>query len=118
MYIESAGGGLRFSNAGKWLAAMDSSERCYVDPQRRALAAVMWDQLFGDRHISLAVLVCGAAPEDILDALRGALLTDTELTRPEDWAHYPDPFGDWHEEPCQPPTEETVRPGHDEGEAR
>ncbi|OBC04501.1 hypothetical protein A5784_13080 [Mycobacterium sp. 852013-50091_SCH5140682] len=118
MYIESAGGGLRFSNAGKWLAAMDSSERSYVDPQRRALAAVVWDQLFGDRHISLAVLVCGAAPEDILDALRGALLTDAELTRPEDWADYPDPFGDWHEEPCQPPTEETVRPGHDEGEAR
>ena len=26
-YIESAGGGLRLSNAGKWLAAMDSNER-------------------------------------------------------------------------------------------
>jgi G3E family GTPase len=118
MYIESAGGGLRFNNAGRWLAAMDSSERACVDPQRLALAAIVWDALFGDRHISLAVLVYGGRPEDILDALRGALLTDDELSHPEDWPHYPDPFGDWHEEPCQPPADEPARPGHHEGEAR
>lgn len=118
MYIESAGGGLRFSNAGKWLAAMDSSELAYVDPQRRALAATSWDELIGDRHIFLTVLICGAAPEDILDALRGAVLTNDEIVHPEQWAHYPDPFGDWHEEPCEPPTEEPAQPGHHEGEAR
>ncbi|WP_026256683.1 ribosome hibernation factor-recruiting GTPase MRF [Mycobacterium sp. 155] len=118
MYIESAGGGMRVSNAGKWLAAMDSSERAYVDPQRGALAAVVWDERFGDRHNSLAVLVCGARPDEILGGLRGALLTDDELSNPEDWAHYPDPFGDWHEEPCETAAEETAQPGHHEGESR
>lgn len=120
MWIESAGGGLRFSYAGKWLAAMDSSERAYTDPQRRALAAIGWDDRFGDRHVSLTVLVCGARPSEIVEGLRGALLTDAELGRPDDWADYPDPFGDWHEEPCDNParTDETATPGRHEGEAR
>lgn len=100
MWVESAGGGLRSSYAGKWLAAMDSSEVAYADPQRRALAAADWDDRLGDRHVSLAVLVCGAEPEDIVDGLRGALLTDDELSRPNEWASYDDPFGDWHEDPC------------------
>ncbi len=33
MWIESAGGGMHFSNAGKWLAAMDSTERAYHRPR-------------------------------------------------------------------------------------
>lgn len=100
MWIESAGGGLRVSTAGKWLAAMNSSELAYTDPQWRALAAIDWDPSFGDRHVSLVMLVCGARTDDILDALRGALLTDAEFARRQEWRHYPDPFGDWHQEPC------------------
>ncbi|WKG02939.1 GTP-binding protein [Mycolicibacterium sp. HK-90] len=117
MWIESAGGGLHFSSAGRWLAAMDSGERAYVDPERLAMAAIDWDDKFGDRHVSLTVLVCGARPDDITDALRGALLTDDELARPGEWAHYPDPFGDWHEDPCddQAGADEAAAPGHHEG---
>ena len=100
MWIESAGGGLRFQYAGKWLAAMNSSQLAYADPQRRALAAADWDDRLGDRHVSMTVLVCGAEPEGIVDGLRRALLTDDELTRPTEWATYSDPFGDWHEDPC------------------
>jgi G3E family GTPase len=100
MWIESAGGGLRFQYAGKWLAAMSSSELAYADPQRSALAAADWDDRLGDRHISMTVLVSGAEPEDIADGLHRALLTDDELSRPNEWARYDDPFGDWHEEPC------------------
>lgn len=114
MFIESAGGGLRFSNAGRWLAAMNSSERAYADPQRLALAAVGWDDQFGDRHVSLTVLVCGGHPDDITDALRGALLTDGEMRA--DWSRYPDPFGDWHEEPCEDPADEIANPGRHKGE--
>lgn len=113
-YIESAGGGLRFSNAGKWLAAMDPSERAYADPQRLAMAAVGWDDRFGDRHVSLTVLVCGARPDDITDALHGALLTEDELEA--DPSSYPDPFGDWHEEPCDETADETANPGRHTGE--
>ncbi|WP_102141742.1 ribosome hibernation factor-recruiting GTPase MRF [Mycobacterium hubeiense] len=100
MWVESAGGGLRSEHAGKWLAAMSSSELAYVDPQRRALAAADWDDEVGDRHVSLTVLVCGAEPEDIVEGLREALLTDDEIARPHEWRSYSDPFGDWHEDPC------------------
>lgn len=122
MWIESAGGGMHFSNAGKWLAAMDSSELAYTDPERVAMAAIDWHHQFGDRHVSLTVLVCGARPGEVIEALRGALLTDDELARPQEWADYPDPFGDWHEEPCQPgidePTTSISQQAHPEGEAQ
>jgi len=65
-----------------------------------ALAGLRWDERFGDRHISLTALVCGADPGVITNALSGALLTDDEMTREQDWATYDDPFGDWHEDPC------------------
>jgi hypothetical protein len=100
MWLESAGGGLRSEYAGKWLAAMTSSERAYADPQRCALAAAQWDDAVGDRHVSMTVLVCGAEPDEIVAGLRGALLTTDEMSRPGEWAGYDDPFGDWHQDPC------------------
>jgi G3E family GTPase len=100
MWLESAGGGLRVASAGKWLAAMSAAEVACVDPERRAFADLMWEHRFGDRHTSMTVLVCGAAPADIADALSGALLTDEEMACPQSWSRYADPFGDWHEDPC------------------
>jgi hypothetical protein len=98
---------------------MSSSELAYADPQRCALAAADWNDRLGDRHVSMTVLVCGAEPEDIADALRTALLTDDELARPDEWPSYADPFGDWHEDPCDEmpePAGETA--GTHEGEDR
>lgn len=100
VWIESAGGGLGVGNVGSWLAAMSETDRAYVDPERTAIAASQWDDRFGDRHISLTALVCGAAPDTVTAALTRALLTDDELDSPADWAGYADPFGDWHEDPC------------------
>lgn len=100
MWLASAGAGLRVGSAGKWLAAMTGPERDGVDAERRALAELGWDDRHGDRHTAMAILVCGARPADILDALHGALLTEEELQRPLDWIGYDDPFGDWHEDPC------------------
>jgi G3E family GTPase len=100
MWLESAGGGLRVASAGKWLAAMTASEVAYVDPERRALADLMWEHRFGDRHTSMTILMCGADPAELADALKGALLDDDEMARPESWKRYDDPFGDWHEDPC------------------
>lgn len=114
MWLESAGGGLRVSNAGKWLAAMTSREAAYVNPERRAMAGLMWDPRHGDRHTSLAVLTCGAQPQDITRALRVAVLTDNEMERPHEWPGYADPFGDWHVVPCVDTvlTTPTERKGH------
>jgi G3E family GTPase len=100
MWLESAGGGLRVSSAGKWLAALTGLELAGVDAERRAFAELGWDERHGDRHTAMTVLVCGAHATEILDGLHGALLTDEEFGSPQDWLHYDDPFGDWHEEPC------------------
>jgi G3E family GTPase len=100
MWLESAGGGLRVAGAGKWLAAMTAQEAAAVDAERRLFAELQWEYRSGDRHTAMTVLVCGAEPPDILDALHGALLTDAEMAQPRQWAGYSDPFGDWHEDPC------------------
>ncbi|MGO8769393.1 MAG: ribosome hibernation factor-recruiting GTPase MRF [Mycobacterium sp.] len=100
MWLESAGGGLRVSSAGKWLAALTDSELADIDAERRAFAELTWDDQHGDRHTAMTILVYSAHPAVILDALDGALLTDNELRFPQDWIHYDDPFGDWHEDPC------------------
>ncbi|MEZ0367156.1 GTP-binding protein [Mycobacterium sp. pUA109] len=100
MWLESAGGGLRVSAAGTWLAAMSPSEVAYVEPERRVFADLMWEYRHGDRHTAMTILVCGARPAEILNGLRGALLTDEELLASDEWVDYPDPFGDWHTDPC------------------
>lgn len=100
MWLESAGGGLRVSSAGKWVAASTGSELADVDAERRAFADLIWDDQFGDRHTAMTILVYSANAAEILDALDGALLRGDELRFPEDWMHYDDPFGDWHEDPC------------------
>jgi G3E family GTPase len=104
MWLESAGGGLRVSSAGKWVAAMDSSEAAYISPERRAFADLMWDDQFGDRHTSMTALVYGADPGEICAALNAALLTDAEFAEPTNWVRYDDPFGDWHEDRCDDAT--------------
>src|SRR5246500_1889575 len=100
MWLESAGGGLRVSSAGKWLAALTAPELARTRAERRAFAELGWDERHGDRHTAMTVLVCGADASEILDALEGALLTDKEFRLPRDWIRYADPFGDWHEDPC------------------
>jgi len=107
MWLESAGGGLRVSSAGKWLAAMTGRQLAGIDAERRAFAELCWDAQHGDRHTAMTVLVCGAHAAEILDGLNGALLTDDELRFPQDWVCYDDPFGDWHEDPCAALSEAT-----------
>jgi G3E family GTPase len=121
MWVESAGRGMRIESAGKWLAAMSASEVAYVDPERRVFADLMWEYHYGDRHTAMTVLVCGARPADILAALHRALLTNAEMLTPDDWSGYHDPFGDWHEDPCDDPpgvANETSAHGDTDGQRR
>ncbi|TDP42580.1 G3E family GTPase [Nocardia ignorata] len=109
VWLESAGGGLRVGGAGKWLAAMTPEEQAEVDPARRAMAALGWDDRFGDRDVSLVILAHDADPAEIRHALHWALVEDDELLlvdrAPERVALWEDPFGEWHEDPCADPTE-------------
>lgn len=108
LWLESAGGGLRVGHAGPWLAAVDDWEG--VDPERRAMASLTWDPYYGDRAQDLVVIAHLASPEEITAALRGALLTDSELALGErQWAEFPDPFGEWHSDPCEDVETEDLR---------
>ncbi len=100
LWLESAGAGLRVGQAGRWIAAMSADEQAGVDATRRALAALLWDDRHGDRHTSLVVLAHEADPDDIERALRSAVLTDAEFAHEQAWSHWPDPFGEWHADPC------------------
>ncbi|SEO77937.1 ribosome hibernation factor-recruiting GTPase MRF [Amycolatopsis saalfeldensis] len=101
-WIESAGGGLGIGHAGPWLASPGGPDWVEVSPERRTLASLRWDPVHGDRAQELVVVTDQAAPEEIEQALLGALLTDGELAEGEAaWRGYPDPFGEWHEDPCE-----------------
>lgn len=118
MWLESAGGGLRVGAAGKWLAALTGPELADIDAERRAFAELRWDEQHGDRHTAMTILMCGAHADAILRGLNSALLTDDELRSPQDWMHYNDPFGDWHEDPCAALADDAEgTPAHDAREA-
>ncbi len=112
VWLESAGGGLRVGDAGTWLAAMTPAEFAEADPDRRALAALRWDEDFGDRDISLTILTCGADPDEIRTALHWALLDEAEMillrNAPELVSHWADPFGEFHEDPCETTESDTT----------
>ncbi|PRX45159.1 G3E family GTPase [Prauserella shujinwangii] len=111
LWLESAGGGLGIGNAGPWLDSPGGPAWEDVSPERRALASLRWDPVFGDRAQELVVVTHQAAPAEIEAALRGALLTDAELAEGRTaWRAYPDPFGEWHTEPCED-TEDRQHPG-------
>ncbi|QKT08976.1 GTP-binding protein [Gordonia sp. X0973] len=102
LWMESAGGGLRVAEGPTWLAAMTDAELTTVDPERRALAALLWDEAHGDRHTSLAVLAHRPEqPDEIRRALDDACLTDAEMAMGQrSWMHFDDPFGLAHTDPC------------------
>ena len=117
LWLESAGGGLRVASADRWLAAMTPEEQEQVGVARRAMAALCWDERFGDRHTSIVVLVHAADPTEIDRTLQWALVTDDELADEAGWQSWPDPFGHFHEDPCEssesPYAEPESREGHE-----
>lgn len=113
LWLESAGPGLRVGDAGPWLATLADDADAWeaVDPQQRVAAALRWDPVHGDRHTELVVLAHRQFAGAIGTALSAALLTDAELAAgPAAWAALPDPFGSWHEDPCEAatPADETT----------
>lgn len=100
-WVESAGGGLGIGHAGPWLDSPGGPDWADVSPERRTMASLRWHRVFGDRAQELVVVTDQATPGEIEAALTAALLTDEEMAAGfETWRHYPDPFGAWHEEPC------------------
>ncbi|SMG33697.1 GTPase, G3E family [Rhodococcus rhodochrous J3] len=100
LLVESAGGGLRVAHAGPWLASMTPDQQREIPAERRAMASLRWDERYGDRDTSIVVLVHDADSELIDRTLRAAVVTDDEFARPDLWPTWRDPFGRFHEDPC------------------
>ena len=110
LWLESAGGGLRIAPGPTWLVAMSEDQLATVDAERRALAALRWDNNHGDRHSALSILAHRPEqPEAIRTALRGACLTDDEMALGQQfWLGFDDPFGLAHTDPCADPPRATA----------
>ena len=118
LLLESAEGGLRVAQDGPWLAAMTPEQLAATTIERQALAARRWDERFGDRDTSMVILIHDADPDAIRATLQWALLTATELAEPPLWASWPDPFGNYHEDPCAPTAQAEQETSLLEGERR
>lgn len=100
LWLESAGGGMRVAHAGPWLAA--TGDWSDVPAEQQLKAQLNWDDEHGDRMQELVVIAHEADTGAIRHALLDALLTDDELAAGRAaWQRYPDPFGEWHEDPCE-----------------
>lgn len=94
LWLESAGDGLQLGHAGHWLAAgrrhrVGGSPRRAQGTGRTGLGSAVRRPRPGPRGDH-----AHADPDEIDAALRGALLTDAELSGGEDaWSRLPDPFG-------------------------
>lgn len=116
LWLESAGGGLHVGHVGNWLAESGPAAWEQASAERRALASLGCHARFGDRSQDLVVITHDADPEAIATRLRGALLSDAELAGgAASWRGLPDPFGWWHEDPCDTQVEQLT--GHADAEA-
>ncbi|MGY1814567.1 ribosome hibernation factor-recruiting GTPase MRF [Blastococcus sp. SYSU D00820] len=107
LWLESAGSGLRIGDGGPWLASDPEDHELWarVEPERRVAAALRWHEVYGDRDVDVVVLTHRQSPAAVTAALRSALVTDEELAAGQSaWSRWPDPFGDWHEDPCEAST--------------
>ncbi|KLL95324.1 hypothetical protein NJ76_27685 [Rhodococcus sp. IITR03] len=97
---------------------MTPEQLAATSTERQALAALRWDERFGDRDTSMVILIHDADPDAIRTTLQWALLTDAELSEPHLWANWPDPFGNHHEDPCEPTAQVEQETSLLEGERR
>ncbi len=101
LWLESAGGGLSIGHAGPWLASLTDEQWEHADAEHQVRASLNWDECYGDRAQDIVLLAHEAAPHELIHALDAALLSDEEVAAGRQvWASYPDPFGDWHTDPC------------------
>ena len=103
VWLESAGGGLQVGDAGPWLDTLGDDAELWsqVGPERRVAAALRWNPLYGDRDTEIVVLTYRQPREALTTAFCEALLTDEELALGVDGWTFADPFGEYHDDPCE-----------------
>ena len=76
---------------GMWWATVPEHQRPDRPDLKRYLETI-WHPEFGDRHQSINVIGVGLDVETLQAKLDAALLTDDELSTPEQWSTMTDPF--------------------------
>ncbi|GAA2833819.1 GTP-binding protein [Nonomuraea rubra] len=90
---DSVAGRLTVHDAGPWLAARPPSAWDACRPARRAVAALDWNPVTGDRVQHLVFTGPDLDRRHICDLLDGCLLDQTEMLAGSDaWSGYDDPF--------------------------
>jgi G3E family GTPase len=91
--VNLAGSELHSASAGAWWAARDQSTRESEMPER---TRAEWQEPFGDRRQSFAVMALDADRTRLRSSLDACLLTNEEMTGgPDTWEKFTDPFPSW-----------------------
>jgi G3E family GTPase len=91
--LNLAGAELQCASAGNWWAARDAHVRASEMPERTRKE---WQEPFGDRRQSFAVMALGVGRDELQLELDNCLLTDEEMAGgPESWKNFTDPFPSW-----------------------
>src|SRR2546423_1195827 len=91
--LNLAGSDIQCASAGRWWAARAAETR---EDEMPARTRSEWQEPFGDRRQSFAVMALGAARDTLQRQLESCLLTDDEMTGGEQaWRSLVDPFPSW-----------------------
>jgi G3E family GTPase len=91
--LNLAGTEIQSASAGHWWGARDAQARERDMPERTRKE---WQEPFGDRRQSFAVMAHGVGRDALQHQLDGCLLTDEEMAGgPESWRNLTDPFPSW-----------------------
>jgi len=91
--LNLAGAEIQCASAGRWWAVRDAQARDREMPERTRNE---WQEPFGDRRQSFAVMARGVGRDALQLQLDGCLVTDEEMAGgPDSWRDLPDPFPSW-----------------------
>jgi G3E family GTPase len=91
--LNLAGAEIQCASAGRWWAARDADIR---DSEMPARTRKEWQEPFGDRRQSFAVIALGVDRDTLQQQLNSCLLTDQEMAGgPDSWRSFADPFPSW-----------------------
>jgi len=89
--LDVAGENWTTAEGGMWWAAVPEAERP-KSLQFKAYMDAVWHPTFGDRRQELAFVAVSTKAEALRAALDACLMTDEELSTPEQWSALPHPF--------------------------
>jgi G3E family GTPase len=91
--LNLAGKEIHCASAGSWWAARDEESRDSGMPDR---TRAEWQEPFGDRRQSFAIMALEVERAILESALDACLLTDAEIAEgPDSWKKFSDPFPSW-----------------------